>query len=298
MKRKFILIILIFLALLFISSCGKNSNNLDKIYKKIDESFIKETLKSFPPNTSIRFEILNKKELSRKDYNYYVNKLSGYKFDEIIVLIDETHSKYYLSFVERKGLISWLFQSAELTACFPGQLTPVVIEKTGYYCYNISSHMMLSDGEYDQYGSFLYEQSLACAESTNELVLNGDVQYISGGVFAYNHEIERVDIKCNLDQIGIRAFQYCSNLKTVHLNSGLLVIRQEAFFGCSNLEYIVIPDSVWRIESKAFNYGKIFLEGIVDDRWEDDFAIGDAEVYYAGEWEYNSEGIPTPLIDR
>ncbi len=43
---------------------------------------------------------------------------------------------------------------------------------------------------------------------------------------------------------------------------------------------------------------RLVYSTIVDDRWEDDFAIGDAEVYYAGEWEYNSEGIPTPLIDR
>ena len=32
------------------------------------------------------------------------------------------------------------------------------------------------------------------------------------------------------------------------------------------------------------------------DGWRYDFAVEDATVYYAGQWEYNEEGIPKPLI--
>ena len=52
--------------------------------------------------------------------------------------------------------------------------------------------------------------------------------------------------------IGMRAFEYCTNLTSVTIPNGVLEIGQYAFANCSNLASITIPDSVTSIDSYAF----------------------------------------------
>ena len=46
----------------------------------------------------------------------------------------------------------------------------------------------------------------------------------------------------------------------------------------------------------AFSNGNIFCEvSSKPDEWDKDFAVQNAKVYWAGEWEYNEDGIPVAI---
>ena len=130
-------------------------------------------------------------------------------------------------------------------------------------------------------------------KSIENVELPGNVRNIFIGAGYKNNEL--VSLKCNseLDVIFDFAFYECSNLKSVILNENVEVYSN-AFINCYNLEYVVVPRGAV-ISKNVFNYGNIFCE---DERGSDNlsygFATHEAIVYYSGEWEYNSEGIPTP----
>ena len=116
------------------------------------------------------------------------------------------------------------------------------------------------------------------------------------GPYAFTNDIslELVTIPKSIQIIDNYAFKDCYYLEKVILNNNLKKITYSAFENCVNLQYVVIPDSVEKIGSNAFTHGDIFLEGAIKEGFARDFASGEATVYYKGQWEYNSEGIPTP----
>lgn len=75
----------------------------------------------------------------------------------------------------------------------------------------------------------------------------------------------------------------------------------EEIHGCQinsneTFKYTIIPLSVKYIGSKAFKKGNIYCEHeSKPDAWDNEFITGTAKVYWAGEWEYNEEGVPVPL---
>ncbi|HTL55702.1 MAG TPA: leucine-rich repeat domain-containing protein [Candidatus Limnocylindrales bacterium] len=54
--------------------------------------------------------------------------------------------------------------------------------------------------------------------------------------------------------LGVGAFESCSNLCSALLGSGLKVIGQRAFLDCINLTNIIIPEGVTTIGSSAFSF--------------------------------------------
>ncbi len=106
-------------------------------------------------------------------------------------------------------------------------------------------------------------------------------------------------IKCNseLEILHDGAFAMFPTLEKIELNDGLKEIGMRCF-EFHKLQYIVIPKSVEKINSEAFQNVTIYCE--VSERpagWHDDFALNNCTVYWGGTWEY-VDGVPQPIVNE
>lgn len=109
--------------------------------------------------------------------------------------------------------------------------------------------------------------------------------------------VKKVILNEELEEIGMFAFSF--DVEEVVFNKNLKTIRLGSFLACENLKYVVLPKTIKKIEYAAFATGNIYCEVSTKPvGWEDEFCIGDAVVYWAGEWEYDENGIPYPLISK
>ena len=123
-------------------------------------------------------------------------------------------------------------------------------------------------------------------------------QLLGDAAFYCDIYINEIYCNANLETIHCKAFLGCFDLKYVKFNEGLERIGAEAFKECINLEYIVIPESVKEMGCEVFTSGNIFCEAEYKPfDWRDNWATNKAKVYWKGEWEYNSEGIPVPISE-
>ena len=111
-----------------------------------------------------------------------------------------------------------------------------------------------------------------------------------------SESLECFESNSKLKSIGYKAFSENPKLKTVILNAGLEYIDDKTFDECPSLEYVVIPASVIDIGYRAFSSGNIYIEvESKPEKWDNSFYGGTAKVFWAGEWEYNENGIPVPI---
>ena len=131
--------------------------------------------------------------------------------------------------------------------------------------------------------------------TSRKAILPNDTRKIDVYAFINSFFIEELVCNEGLQYIGSWAFTNATNLKTVKLNNNLKYIGYKAFFD-TGIEYVVIPRSVETILGIAFNNCIIYCEAEEkpSDWYEKCFYEG-TTVYYKGEWEYNSEGVPAPI---
>lgn len=132
--------------------------------------------------------------------------------------------------------------------------------------------------------------------SLEEVVLNEGLKEIGDYAFASCTSLTKINIPSSVKKIHRDAFKGCSALEYIIIPNGVEEIDKNAFLRCSSLEYVVIPNSVLKINNWVFDYGNIYCE--VDKKpegWENHFAYKSAKVYWAGEWEYDDNGVPHPI---
>ena len=96
----------------------------------------------------------------------------------------------------------------------------------------------------------------------------------------------------NIRCINNNAFLYNTAIKTVKMEN-ITVIGVNAFRGCTSLEWVVIPSSIVEIYEGAFDYTSTNLKVFFDtDRFG---SWGTLQVYFKGEWAYDSNGNPYVL---
>lgn len=140
--------------------------------------------------------------------------------------------------------------------------------------------------------------TIICPEDNNitSVVVPDYICSIGDYSFANCEKLNEVVCGTSVDSIMLGAFKNCRNLQSVKLNSSLKNILSYAFYNCSSLEYIVIPSSVEYVGPYAFNHGTVFCDKEPRPEGWHSRCIGEmAKVYWKGEWEYNSEGIPQPI---
>ncbi len=141
------------------------------------------------------------------------------------------------------------------------------------------------NGEMELPDSLTYIGEYAFRENSfTKLTVPGSVANIGEGVFNYCRNLESVEICDGVQTIGPYAFAYCTNLTTVTIPDSVTYIDPTAFEGCPRLRLdggdtvvvdgityskdmktliscptsktgtIVVPDSVTKIEDRAFYY--------------------------------------------
>lgn len=140
------------------------------------------------------------------------------------------------------------------------------------------------------------EYALYFIKNTRNIVCNENLKKITKNGMAGMKSLKEVVLNEGLTTLGPLCFNYCLNLKKINIPSTLEKIYPYAFYDCNNLKYVVIPEGVEYIGEKAFNKTTLYCE--VESKpedWAEDFICEGAKVYWAGEWEYDEDGIPTPL---
>lgn len=167
-----------------------------------------------------------------------------------------------------------------------------------YYENRISSIIL---GEYDKNIVdnnilSLNNETLIAHISKSNIVTIPDVKEIGANCFELNYYLTHVITNNNLEKIGPAAFGNCFSLSKVELNDKLTYIGSCAFCYDENLSYIVIPKSVEYIGYNAFSHTIVYCEAeSKPEGWDDEFYTLNAKVYYAGEWEYDYDGVPKPI---
>lgn len=110
-----------------------------------------------------------------------------------------------------------------------------------------------------------YEAFKDCTKLANVSLPVG-LKKISDYAFENCTKLTDVNFPVSLKEISREAFKNCSELTSAEFAEGLEFIGFEAFWGCNALETIVVPDSCYRIETRAFS-GTAYFNN--DSNWED-----------------------------
>ena len=149
--------------------------------------------------------------------------------------------------------------------------------------------VMIDGCEYTKDGFILVD-----GMTSKKVILPEATRRIDVFAFTGSYSIKEVVCNDNLEHIGAIAFHH-SGLETIILNENLKSIGLEAF-SWSKLKYVVIPKNVIEIKNSAFTNCIIYCE--VEEKpsgWSENCFSDGTTVYYKGEWEYNSEGVPVPI---
>ena len=306
MKKICLSICLILLSIMLVG-CNQN-DSLDEIYVALNnDDLILEMESYLKDDSKISFILVDKKTIDNDTYELYVNRLNGLNFKRAIIMIDHTYDEYYIAYM-RENTFDYIsrfindfhfFFDDEYYESYDYQ--NIKVRGSGYKILNLPPLYRIAD-DYRNYDGFYVVNNLQIVGKGlhiyKDVKFPEDIKTIENYVFINNKYIEKVSFNSRLISIGIGVFKNCSNLKEVKLNIGIESIGAYAFYNCNKIEYIIIPENVKFINKKAFNYGNIYCsERSRPNDWDEEFATGDAKVYWKGEWEYNSEGIPQPIAE-
>ena len=94
-----------------------------------------------------------------------------------------------------------------------------------------------------------------------EAYIPASVKEIGIYAFEYCSELSKVTIEGAVENIDSSAFAGCTSLQSIKFNDGLLTVGEQAFEGCTSLKSIYIPSTVTEIGEKIFK-GCASLESI------------------------------------
>lgn len=244
--------------------------------------------------------VADKEKISKQAYRYYADMFDmGYeklflsRVDGRYTILageyrDEATAEYYKKQMDPKDEAMFRYRNIVGLELYPVYLMLDVFYD--YVYYDDCRYLTTKD-----------EKKLLVYESFEEVAtvqLPDRVEYTVGLSLVF---LDSKELICNkfLQKIGFFSAIFNSDLETVILNDGLKIIGYNAFYGCENFEYTVIPLSVEKIGEQAFSHGNIFCEAEAKPNgWADDFYCEQAKVYWKGEWAYDENGKPVPLVQE
>ena len=106
--------------------------------------------------------------------------------------------------------------------------------------------------------------------SLTDITIPDSVTQIGDYAFSQCTSLSKVNFTGNISSIGKGAFYYCNSLKSVSIPNNVSRIFEDTFRDC-DLESIIIPDSVTKIETNAFdrcyNINVVFFMG-TEEQWK------------------------------
>lgn len=293
MKKHTYLFLFIIILILFCSSCHETKKDelfhIKDYYEERMPLVLAYQTKKWPTENR---ELIYKKDNEIKDYPNIYNKFGDSLKAMVGNTINETQFSWFILEFESIEAAS---ESIQLYSIVDG----IFQYKNCLFSGDVGRMLFIYDVLQADGCDYVndYKILIDCND-VDKIKLKDTTEFIEVAAGRLCTNLETVYCNKKLKYILDYAFADATNLTHVYLEDNLIMINMYAFYN-TNLEYIVIPDSVEYIGSKAFSRGLIFCEADTKPPyWEDDFAIGKTKVYYAGEWEYNSEGIPTPIIDK
>ena len=292
MIKKMILIIVVLILSVTLFGCKEKEKlySLKENYEEITTTIQKQCKGKFP-NSNPSFKLVDVNNLSESEYENFC-----YEYGE--GWISSINAKY-----TQNASFGWLILEYENEDCVRKAFYN--FDKSNLYLYkkfiftefpgrmDIIYNVITDDGcKYvDNYKTIVGSE-----KSVKKIELIDLVERIESYGFLDNVYLEEIVSNDINSYIGSWAFGGTLILKKFILSENLKYIGSCAFYN-SGLKKIVIPESVEFIGSEAFNKCNVFCEAeSKPSGWADDFITGDAKVYYKGEWEYNEEGIPVPLV--
>lgn len=117
-----------------------------------------------------------------------------------------------------------------------------------------------------------------------------DIYKVSGLSGKYQQNLERIILNKSVIEVAPYAFYNCSKLCEAYLI--VKRIGDYAFYDCP-LTRVEISSTVEYIGENAFNSGDIFVfHESKPNSWPDNFATGDAKVYWLPDFEIDANGRP------
>lgn len=138
--------------------------------------------------------------------------------------------------------------------------------------------------------------------NVTSIVIPEGVTRIGYGAFENCSSLTSIVIPNSVTSIGGGAFENCSSLTTITFEEGsqLTSIGNWAFYDCSSLTSVTIPNSVTSIGGGVFldcDSLTIYCEASSKPSgWHYEWNYSNRPVYWAGQWEYDANGNPTPII--
>ncbi len=199
-----------------------------------------------------------------------------------------------------------------------------VTEIQGYQFYNntnlkhiefeLETYYSDIDAEGNPVGTVTYSSSLEIigpsafenCTSLEEIVMPDSVFNFNSAGFRNASSLRSITLPNNsrFSAIPVSLFDGCVSLEAIDIPSSVGVIRNRSFAQCISLDYVVLPEDLRQVEALAFtemsedfviysltekpNYNRIWVEN-----WKDE----SIPVYWAGEWEYDEYGVPTPIVN-
>ena len=248
------------------------------------------------------FKIVDKSKVSKEEYRYYADSFEM-GFEKIFTYQegnmqgffcaeyrDEETAKYYEKKFNGKETKCFRYRNILIYEMFPMYF---VLGLTGAYEEVDGCWYMLTKDK-----KRLLDYYNEDVTSIPTFQIPNGVEYVVGLSLAYS-PAEKVICSDTVIEILLLAANYNSIIHTIVLNDGLKKIGTNAFYGCENFEYTVIPLSVEKIGEQAFSHGNIFCEAEAKPNgWADDFYCEQAKVYWKGEWAYDENGKPVPLVQE
>ena len=242
-----------------------------------------------------KYDIINKRK-NKKDYEAAKLKM-GFDFTCALGVWSGDTIHFLAYEVESNAMAKYILNNnSTFSNIHQGQF----IYKNVISINHLSMYILL-DMDYkennDSYFTLDNKTYIKSYSTEKKIVFPESIEEISACCFL-SFDIEEIVINSKLKKISPLAFAL-PNLKYIVLNDGLVEIGDQAFIKCKNLKYAILPNSIIRIYEEVFSSGNIYCEvEAKPEGWHENFAVGNAKVYWKGEWDYDENGIPYPLTEE
>lgn len=149
----------------------------------------------------------------------------------------------------------------------------------------------------------LGERAFEDCSSLESINIPKTLTHIGAHTFNCCSSLTNIKMNSTLETIGDYGFSNCTNLKNIDIPSTVNYIGQMAFYNCTSLEFIVLPKNLTLCEGFPFescnsNFVIYSESSVFNESWDFYIDYYGYNVYFNGQWKYDEDGKPTPLVNE